>query len=327
MLNLLATTCDDIALANILVIVKRALTLLQIFGPIICIISLLIIFMKSVANPDDKKNTKTITNIVLALVIMLFVPVIVNAVMGIIGDNTNFTSCWKNASDVINNGNGNPDIIDDFDDDDRGTPLIDPSKYEGNKAVPKTEEGTGTDSQKSSSMVFIGDSRVVQTYETLSGKWSNDANYSVGGVHNYDSTVFVAEGGKGIIWLRQTGIPAAKSYFNSGSAVVIMMGVNDITTIDIANTYASYINSNVDNWTANGSKIYFAAVTPCNGNYASLNSSIDNFNSNLKSMLSSKVGWIDVDVYIKSQGYQTTDGLHYNPDTYTKIYNYIKSKV
>jgi len=128
-------------------------------------------------------------------------------------------------------------------------------------------------------------------------------------------------------WLKQTGIPQAKSYFKNGSAVIIMMGVNDVSTANIADSYASYINSNIGNWTANGSKVYFVSVNPCNGNYSSLNSSIDSFNNSLKSQLSSKAIWIDTNSYLKSQGYDTTDGLHYNDATSFKIYNYIKSKV
>ena len=257
---------------------------------------------------------------------MFFVPVIVNATMGLIGENTNFSSCWNNASDVVKAS----DRYIDKHDKDKTSPLIDPNKYQNVESKSDGSSESGTSNQTSSGsgeMILIGDSRAVQTYEYLSNDWGNQANYSGGGVHTSDSTVFVAEGGKGINWLKQSGIPAAQGYFTSGKAVVIMLGVNDVSTTNIAQTYANYINSNVDSWTANGSKIYFSAVTPCDGSYASLNSNIDNFNTTLKSLLSNKVGWIDTDVYIKSKGYKTVDGLHYDQDTTLKIYNYIKSKV
>lgn len=328
----LATTCDDVALANVLVIVKRALLLLRIFGPILCIISLILIFTKGTFNPDDKKMMKTVFNTVLAMILLFFVPIIVNAVIGLLGDANDFSRCWNTDNSNITISRGNYDDYDD-DNDDKISPLIDPDKYNPNNESAGTGDSnsigaTGTTSSSTnSSLVLIGDSRVVQTYEYLSGDWGNQANYSGGGVHTADATTFVAEGGKGLSWLKQTGIPASKSYFDAGKTVVIMLGVNDIKTPNIANSYASYINSNIDSWTSKGSKVYFAAVTPCNGNYESFNSYISNFNSTLKSSLSNKVCWIDTDTYIRRQGYQTVDGLHYNQDTYLKIYNYIKNKV
>jgi len=103
MLNVV--TCDDVALANILVIVKRVLSLVQIIGPILCIVGLIYTFIKMSINPDEKKNTKRIVNIVLALVIMFFVPVIVNATMGLMGESTDFSSCWNAAPDTIKANN------------------------------------------------------------------------------------------------------------------------------------------------------------------------------------------------------------------------------
>ena len=58
-----------------------------------------------------------------------------------------------------------------------------------------------------------------------------------------------------------------------------------------------------------------------------MNSKISSFNSKLASSLPNGVEWIDTNSYLISNGFTTTDGLHYNKDTSYKIYNYIKSKV
>jgi hypothetical protein len=160
-------------------------------------------------------------------------------------------------------------------------------------------------------------------YAYLANNWSG-ANYSSGGVHNVSGDIFVAEGSQGLSWLKSTGISVAKSYFKSGTAIVILMGVNDL---DNASSYVSYINSNVSSWTSNGSKLYYVSVTPCSGSYSYLNSKISTFNSTVKSGLSSSVKWIDAYSYLNSNGYTTTDGLHYDKSTSNKLYNYIKSNV
>ena len=102
------------------------------------------------------------------------------------------------------------------------------------------------------------------------------------------------------------------------------MGVNDLNNAD---SYVSYVNSNVDSWTSNGSSVYFATVMPCNGSYSHLNEDISKFNTKIKNGLSNKVKIIDLNSYLVSDGYSTTDGLHYNKDTSNKIYNYIKNNV
>ena len=41
----------------------------------------------------------------------------------------------------------------------------------------------------------------------------------------------------------------------------------------------------------------------------------------------SSVRIIDTNSYLKSTGFNTVDGLHYDDSTYKKIYDYIKSNV
>ena len=64
---------------------------------------------------------------------------------------------------------------------------------------------------------------------------------------------------------------------------------------------------------------------PTSGGYDNLNSSIDTFNSKLKSGLSSNITYIDTNNYMKKNGFTATDGLHYDSATSKKVYNYINS--
>lgn len=128
----------------------------------------------------------------------------------------------------------------------------------------------------------------------------------------------------GLDWMQQTGIPNIENNIQQGSSLVILMGVNDLYQ---ANNYISYLNSNATSWKNRGANIYFVSVNPTEGSYNSLNADIDSFNQRLRAGLTSNITYIDTNSYLKSNGFSTTDGLHYTNDTYNDIYNYIKSRI
>lgn len=305
------TGCSDPALAGFLSAVQNFLKIIQIIGPLLCIIALIILFINLISNPEDKKAPKKIVNTIIALLVMFFVPLLVNVSMNLVDENSNIKQCWENK---IERPEGDASYIDD-DSGSRKTPLVDSSLYEGGE---KKEESSNINKY-----VFIGDSRTVQMYAFLNNDW-NGANYSSGGVHNVGKDVYAAQGSMGLDWMKSTGIPAVQNQFQSGAAIIILMGVNDLYNQD---NYISYINGSLSSWTSKGSKVYFVSVNPCDGNYSHLNSKIASFNEKVKSGLDSKVKWIDTNSYLNSSGFKTQDGLHYDKDTYKKIYDYIKSKV
>lgn len=95
---ILEINCNNQALGNILGIVKNILTLIQILGPILCIISLIVLFIKIMNNPEDKKLKKGIQNSIISLVLLFFIPLLVDVVMNLLGNNNTISSCWKNAT-------------------------------------------------------------------------------------------------------------------------------------------------------------------------------------------------------------------------------------
>ena len=325
------SACSDPALAALLSFVKKTISLIQLIGPILALISLSLHLIRLVKNPDDKKGLPRIKNSIIALLLLFFIPMFVNVVMGWMDTSNHFSSCWNNA-DFSSGGSSYIAPGDEK----RTTIYTDPGDYQkGKKKDTTTGGGTttgtgtgtgdrdGTGNHSAKRVVFIGDSRTVQMYAYLKGSWSG-ANYSSGGVHVVGDDVFVAEGGKGLVWMQNTGIPAAQKYFDSNTAIVILMGVNDLGNIS---KYISYVNSNASSWKKNGSSLYYVSVNPCNGKYSHLNSGIEKFNSQAKSGLTSEVGWIDTYSELYRVGFTATDGLHYDKKTYQTIYNYIKSKV
>lgn len=112
-LMLIGLTASEICAANsslvqILSVVKTALTIIQIAVPILLIIMGSIDLMKAVmAGKEDeiKKAQSTFVKRAIAAVIVFFIPLIVNLVMGLItvgtttsGDPTTYSDCWNAAS-------------------------------------------------------------------------------------------------------------------------------------------------------------------------------------------------------------------------------------
>ena len=313
-------TCENVALSNYLVIVKRAMLLIQIIVPILLIVMTIVQFTSMINNPDDKKGISKLKNKILAAVIVFTIPFIINALMGVLGESTEFSDCWNKAGETVNTES---EYIPIEDDTETSNPIGKNDYKAGGKSSTSTTTSTTTTSTTAvNKVIFVGDSRTVGMYAYKSGDWSSD--YSKSGAHELDKDVFIAETGKGLDWMKSTGMPAAQKYMGSGSAVVILMGVNDYGNAD---GYISYLKSNASSWTSDGTKVYFSAVGPCSGSKNSLNPSIQNFNSKVESNLPSGIKWIDTYSYLTSNGYKTTDGIHYDKDTYNKIYNYIKSAV
>ena len=304
------SACNDPAMIAILAIVKRILSLIQIIGPILATIMLAVNFIRLMKDPDDKKGLPRVKNTLLALALLFFVPVFVNAAFGLLGESTTFSSCWNQTYSFSKSSR-----YISVDEEKKSQIIVNPSDYQSGEKNSSTGGGTGdrdgTGNHSAQRVVFIGDSRTVQMYAYLSGSWSG-ANYSKGGVHVVGNDIYVAEGGMGLNWMKNTGIPAAQKYFDSNTAIVILMGVNDLGNL---NKYIEYVNANAPSWKSNGSSLYYVSVNPCNGKYSHMNSSIQKFNAQVKSGLSSEVGWIDTYSELNRVGFTATDGLHYNKAT------------
>ena len=95
--------CNSLELSSILYTLKNIILIIQIIVPIILIISIIIRLTIMIINPDEKKNIKSLTNSFIAAIIIFFIPMLINLTMNIIGENTNFSSCWINAKKYSNN--------------------------------------------------------------------------------------------------------------------------------------------------------------------------------------------------------------------------------
>ncbi len=159
-------------------------------------------------------------------------------------------------------------------------------------------------------IVFLGDSRTVQLEQAV----------------DYDRSFcfFVAEVGMGYDWMRSTGAPEADGYVTDKTAVIINMGVNDL---DNAERYAARVNDLAASWSQRGAKVWYMSVNPVGSKAAVTNEQINAFNSTMKEKLDPGIGWIDTNSMLMEQGFTASDGLHYNTETYRKIYDFVQREL
>ena len=140
-------------------------------------------------------------------------------------------------------------------------------------------------------------------------------------VISHPACEWICENGEGYSWLTETAAPLIDENIVQNCAIVINLGVNDPKN---KNEYIEFINSRVADWVERGVDIYFMTVNPIGSNYngSVTNNDIEDFNNTLMSNLSEWVAYIDTYNYLLENGFETTDGLHYDRDTYKNILEY-----
>lgn len=160
----------------------------------------------------------------------------------------------------------------------------------------------GTILDRAEGTIYIGDSRFVQM----------DMYLDKG-----DSYV-IAKVSQGYKWLVEEAIPMVNEIKESHPeiaswTIVSNLGVNDLHNIDKYLLEYQRISEC-------GDRLILISVNPCDGKRNSLNTEIDNFNTKLST---SEFEYLDTASYLKTDGFSTSDGVHYTKDTYIKIWNRI----
>ena len=145
----ITSACSDPGLESVLAIVKRILSLFQIIGPILALISLSIHLIMLVKNPDDKKGLPKIRNSAIALVLLFFIPTIVNAVFGMLDDSTTLSSCWNSANSKFSGESVYQPVHDNGDNKSFSGFIAEPDDYQ--KGTPKPSPSSSSGSSSSSS--------------------------------------------------------------------------------------------------------------------------------------------------------------------------------
>ena len=149
--------------------------------------------------------------------------------------------------------------------------------------------------------VFAGDSRTVQM------------SYAI----RHSEYKWIAKVGEGYNFFSTTAVPEIESSIGEGTRVILNFGVNDLYDAD---KYVARINDRIDSWLGAGAVVYYAAVTPVGESASITNEEICTFNDTLREGLDERIIWLDGYTYLMENGFSTPDGLHYEYDTYRRLY-------
>ena len=155
-------------------------------------------------------------------------------------------------------------------------------------------------------IIFIGDSRTLAMKNAVK-----------------DDSIWSCENSMGYEWMVSTGVPAIEKQIGFNTAVVILMGVNDIHNLS---KYIAYVNTKAAEWAVKGAMTYFVSVGPVENDPYVTNKEIKAFNAGLKKGLSG-VTYINIYSYLVKNGYSTEDGTHYTKEVSVSIYDYILKKL
>lgn len=157
--------------------------------------------------------------------------------------------------------------------------------------------------------------------------WVGDSRYVGMQIYQQEDDVFLSKSEMGYEYLleQQSAIAAEVT---PDSVVIVGLGVNDMYLG--TDGYATTVNYMADTL---GCQVCYMLVNPVDEiaeqvtSYHVLNQTVDRFNEEIVTKLSSAVKVIDTNSYLWTQNFQTIDGLHYTNETYKLIYDYIRSEL
>ena len=152
---ILDVSCNDYALMPLLKVFKNVIDIIHIIGPVLALVSLGIISFKLVTDSsmnNKDKNLKGIRNSLVALAVLFFLPLLINLVMYLVGDNFRVTKCWNTIDTVTftskSEFKGHEFVDEDGDgiDDNTGKSIqkvyVDPGEYErGSTGINPNKSG------------------------------------------------------------------------------------------------------------------------------------------------------------------------------------------
>ena len=189
-LDSLVNTCSSPALGTLLSICKKGLGLIQIVGPLLLIVSLSINFIKMMSNPDEKKNKKKVINSLIATVVLFFIPMMINVVMGMMDKSFSIANCWNS----IDTFNGNLQYVEIRTGETHKGFIIDPNDFEegderetNNGITGSTSMGTAQsykdvvwDSNDVTRISNLTSSQLIAILNSYGGKAKNFIPYATG---------------------------------------------------------------------------------------------------------------------------------------------------
>jgi len=177
--------CSSFAIANVLDITRKIFDLVQMLVPIVLILMATVQFVQLTINPELKDGFRRVLNKIVAAFIIFLLPVLLDAVMGLVPGNLDVSACWKAAkATAANSSNTTARYIASDDEDEnitsddssnKNTVIVKPKTVDTKVNEVKNNESKKSDSNKSSNSNGVSRESLV-----------NYAKKFIGGKYNYD---------------------------------------------------------------------------------------------------------------------------------------------
>lgn len=170
--------------------------------------------------------------------------------------------------------------------------------------------GTTGKTEDSGHYIWVGDSRTVGMSEAVT---SGDNDW-------------VGRVSAGYSWFNSDAANQVTQQLDEDSTIVFNFGVNDLYNVD---NYINKLNELAKGDWSKAKQIIVMSVNPVDeavasqNGYSVTNAQIEEFNKKMKAGLEGGIKFVDTYSQIKDQ-LGTTDGIHYDSDTYQKLYDMIR---
>ncbi len=289
MIEVLSVSCSSPILGTILSALRKIMGLIQIIGPLVLLVSIILTMTKLMADPDNKKLSKKIVNSVMAAVILFFIPMLVNLVMNLLGEDYNISACWNSATV----SSGSTSYVDLDDNKQKKSVVPNASDYEKGKQKQPAQTQSSSTGRSSGNSSGSSNTGGVDIGAHQLGKIVWDSS-NVSRISNMSTTQLIgilnAHGGKArnFIPYAQAIITAERKY-----------SVNAFFLIGVEAMESGWITSAISNNCNNLGGVKATASHPTNG----CSSSFGYFNS--------KEEFIDYHAEMFHRSYLTPGGKFY----------------
>ena len=359
---LVMSICSVPEVLEVMRIINMVILIIKIVVPILLILTGMITLMKTINVGNDdllaKAKKQLVSNCIAAIVIFL-IPTLVNVIVKVSDTDNQYRDCLYADTEIINNAYSNKaetlvstaessktyndyyaakDAVSKIKDGNERASLeerldalyeiikSDIDKNNDGETNNGTGGGTNTDNNSGNT---VGGGEVKNISGTIYMGDSRTNGLKLYGGLSSDEQVFATDGGGYNSFLGH--ITSVNNVLSNGKSynIVLNYGVNDLgNSSKYCEKYKSFINS-----VNSKNNVYVMSVNPVNdsGSEYAKNSSIETFNSSIKSCISGLKNVKYCDVYGSTSinewtsKYISSDAIHYNSDGYKYIHSKIKS--
>ena len=359
---LVMSICSVPEVLEVMRIINMVILIIKIAVPILLILTGMITFMKTIKVGNEDllaKAKKQLVNNCIAAIVVFLIPTLVNVIVKVSDTDNQYRDCLYADTEIINNAYSNKaetlvstaessktyndyyaakDAVSKIKDENERASLeerldslyeiikFDIDKNNDGETSNGTGGGTNTDNNSGNT---VGGGEVKNISGTIYMGDSRTNGLKLYGGLSSDEQVFATDGGGYNSFLGH--ITSVNNVLSNGKSynIVLNYGVNDLgNSSKYCEKYKSFINS-----VNSKNNVYVMSVNPVNdgGSKYAKNSSIETFNSSIKSCISGLKNVKYCDVYGSTSinewtsKYISSDAIHYNSDGYKYIHSKIKS--